>query len=205
MQDPNWDSTQNDDAAVPLPEENFDSTAEESSTATSTTTSGTSSTNGDDTAFQALQTELESSKAKLAELTNISQQALADLQNFKKRSEEEKSKFLSFANASLISELLPVLDNIERALTHIPEDPTAKEWAQGILATTKQLEQALTSKGLEPIVSLGETFNPNLHEALMMEAGPVDLILRELEKGYKIGDRILRRAKVVVGNGEIVI
>ncbi|MGL5830629.1 MAG: nucleotide exchange factor GrpE, partial [Candidatus Altimarinota bacterium] len=83
--------------------------------------------------LQNLQKELEDSKTKLQDLTNISQQALADLQNYKKRSDEEKSQFLTFANANLISEILPVIDNVERASQHVPEE--AKDWAQGIIGT----------------------------------------------------------------------
>lgn len=148
----------------------------------------------------ALQAELENSKAKLAELTQISQQALADLQNFKKRTEEEKIKFVAFANATLISDLLPILDNIDRAMSHLPEDPAAKEWANGIMAILKQLEDALKARGLEYIPTTGQTFDPNHHEAVMTEAGPKDQVIKELEKGYKISDRVLRRAKVTVGN-----
>ncbi|MCC6643364.1 nucleotide exchange factor GrpE [Candidatus Peregrinibacteria bacterium] len=148
-----------------------------------------------------LQTELEETKNKLAELTAISQHALADLQNFKKRSEEEKSKFVIYANATLISDILPILDNLDRALTHLPEDPTARNWAEGILATAKQLENLLTDRGLETINTEGN-FDPNLHEAVLTENGTADQIIRSLEKGYKLSDRVLRRSKVVVGNGQ---
>jgi molecular chaperone GrpE len=148
----------------------------------------------------ALQTELENSKAKLVELTQISQQALADLQNFKKRTEEEKIKFVAFANATLISDLLPILDNIDRAMAHLPEEPSAKEWANGIMAVLKQLEEALKARGLEYIATTGQTFDPVHHEALMTEPGPKDQVIKEIEKGYKITDRVLRRAKVTVGN-----
>ena len=149
-----------------------------------------------------LQTELEESKNRLNELTRISQQALADLQNFKKRTEEEKTRFLAFANASLISDLLPVLDNIDRATTHLPEDPSAKEWAQGILGILKQMEQILQDKGLTVIDTNNQNFDPNFHEALLTTDGPNELIIKELEKGYKLGDKVIRRAKVTVGHGE---
>jgi molecular chaperone GrpE len=192
-----------------------------------TPANGTPATNNDPD-YTALQNELEETKNKLDDLTRISQHALADLQNFKKRSEEEKAKFIVFANSLLITELLPVLDNIDRAIAHIPEDPAAgdsrraaiidpaagdsrraaiidaaaKEWANGILAVLKQLQDVLKKQGLEVIPTDGQIFNPNFHEAVMMETGPQDQITRELEKGYKIQDRIIRRAKVVVGNSE---
>lgn len=166
-----------------------------------TTANPATSANGDQD-FSALQNELEDTKTKLAELTQISQHALADLQNFKKRSEEEKAKFIVFANSLLITELLPVLDNIDRAIVHLPEDPAAREWANGILAIIKQLEKTLKKQGMEKIPVENQTFDPNFHEAVMTQPGEKDLILQEMEKGYKIQDRVLRRSKVVVGNGE---
>lgn len=202
MQTQDWDSTQNDQS-VTLNETNFDSTAENSETSNSSTaTGGTSSPIADNSYFQTLKTELEDAKNKLNELTIISQHALADLQNFKKRTEEEKNRFVSFANSNLITDLLPVLDNLSRSIAHIPENSASKEWAQGIVAIIKQMEQILSEKGLTPIETLNQSFNPNFHEALATQSGPADQIIKELEKGYYIGERVLRRAKVIVGNGE---
>ena len=155
------------------------------------------------TDLTALQNELEQTKNKLTELTIISQQALADLQNFKKRTEEEKTKFVSFANAGLISDIIPMLDNLDRALSHLPEDPSARNWAEGILAITNQLHSLLTARGLETISASSGPFDPTMHEAVMTDSGPADQILRELEKGYRLSDRVLRRSKVVVGNGQM--
>jgi len=166
---------------------------------------GTSATTDQNQDINALQSELESAKNKLTELTQISQQALADLQNFKKRSEEEKAKFIIFANAVLITNLLPMLDNIDRAIAHIPEDSAAREWANGIIAILKQLEETLKKQGLEKIDTAGKTFDPNFHEAMMTQKGAKDQIIQETEKGYRIQDRVLRRAKVIVGNGEEVV
>jgi molecular chaperone GrpE len=149
----------------------------------------------------ALQQELEDTKNKLSELTLISQHALADLQNFKKRTEEDKEKFVIFANSTLISSLLPVLDNLDRALLHLPEEPASREWANGMLAIMKQLEDTLKKQGLEQIPSSGQKFDPVLHEAVMTEPGEQDRITREMEKGYRIQNKVLRRAKVIVGNG----
>lgn len=210
MQDPNWDSTQNDDDAAPI-EENFDSTVEDNSATSGATpitdqtapTSAPADISVDPADASTGQiTDLEAAQAKIAELTTISQQALADLQNFKKRSEEEKAQFIIFANATLITDLLPALDNMERALAHIPEEPAAKEWAQGILATMKQLEQILATKGLEKIESERKDFDPQYHEALITEEGEQDKVVREVSKGYKIGKRVIRRAKVAVGHGK---
>jgi molecular chaperone GrpE len=152
--------------------------------------------------FSTLLDELETSKAKLAELTQISQQALADLQNFKKRSEEEKIKFVAFANATLITELLPILDSIDRATAHLPQEPAVREWVDGIVNIFKKLTETLSTRGLEIIPTDSQAFDPNLHEAVMTENGPHDQIIKELEKGYRMGDKVLRRARVTVGNGQ---
>lgn len=156
--------------------------------------------NDDSGLLQNLQKELEDAKAKLQDLTSISQQALADLQNYKKRSDEEKSQFLTFANANLISEILPVIDNVERASQHVPEE--AKDWAQGIIGTLKQLESILSEHGLQKISTIGQSFDPRLHEAIITENGAQDSIIKEIQAGYLLKDKVLRPAKVSVGNGQ---
>ncbi|HLG25908.1 MAG TPA: nucleotide exchange factor GrpE [Candidatus Gracilibacteria bacterium] len=146
-----------------------------------------------------LQQELEQSQTRLQEMTNISQRALADLQNYKRRAEEEKAGFVTFANAALFSELLPAIQNIDRALTHEPKDA---EWIKGTEQSMKQLQQITEKMGLKPIPTIGEKFNPLMHEALLTAPGEKDKILEELEKGYMLGERVLKPARVKVGNGE---
>ena len=195
-----WDSTQVEDDSD---QDNLDSSEENSMSGDDSNSQSTTGQTADlPLLLQTLQTELEESKARLSDLTIISQQALADLQNFKKRTEEEKKRLMSFANSNLISELLPVLDNIDRAVSHIPEEPAAKEWAQGIIGILKQLEQILHDNGLKPIENDQKEFDPNIHEAVMTKSGPTDTILQQLQKGYSLGEKILRRAKVTVGHGE---
>ncbi len=204
MQDTSWDSSQSDDETTPSVEENFDSSLTDENGHTTKINPLTDQSDGSippATNHDDLVEELAMAKAKIAELTTISQQALADLQNFKKRTEEDKANFTVFANEALITELLPALDNMERALAHIPKDPAAKEWAEGIIAIMKQLEMILANKGLEKIESERKDFDPRFHEALMTEEGEENKIIRELEKGYKIHKKIVRRSKVAVGNG----
>jgi molecular chaperone GrpE len=160
-----------------------------------------SSTQSADPAFDALQNELTDTKMRLQELTNISQRALADLQNFKRRSEEEKFGIIAFANAGLMTDLIPSVDNIHRALEHAPTDLALQEWLTGVTASLRELENTLTAKGLKPIESQGQNFNPNLHEALLTVDGEKDMVIKELEKGYYLGEKVLKRAKVSVGNG----
>ncbi len=157
--------------------------------------------NNSNLSIEDLQNQLNLANGKINELTKISQQALADLQNFKKRSEEEKGQFVLFANSNLINDILPVLDNINRALNHIPEDNIAKEWANGVFAILKQLKDILIEKGLEEIITQDQNFDPQIHEALMTENGDENKIIKELQKGYKFHGKVIRRSQVTVGNG----
>ncbi len=145
-----------------------------------------------------LQQELEATREQLQNLTAVSQRALADLQNYKRRTEEEKASFITFANAELLIALLPNIDNIHRALDHEPKDA---EWATGASQTLKQLVDTLEKLGLKPIQTKDQKFDPNLHEALITAPGQKDLIIQELEKGYTYNDRVIKRARVSVGNG----
>ena len=137
---------------------------------------------------------------ELKDMTKIAQHALADLQNFRRRAEEERAGYVTYANADLLTALLPSLENINKALSHEPKDA---EWIKGAKTTMKQLLQTLEQKGLKAIpASAGEKFDPNVHEALMVATGPKDEILEEFEKGYTLGEKVLKRSRVKVGNGQ---
>lgn len=150
--------------------------------------------------YAQLKQELEQTQGKLQEMVKISQRALADLQNFKRRTEEEKSSFTAFANAALIGEFIPVINNIHRILGHEPKDA---EWAKGVEPTLKQFIQTLEKAGIKSIPTTGQKFDPRLHEALLMAPGEKDIILEELEKGYTLGEKVLKPARVKVGNGQM--
>lgn len=144
--------------------------------------------------------EIEKLQKELNEMTEMAKRAVAEMQNLKRRFEEDKRQFLTFANLELIRALLPVIDNFERALTHTPKE--AAEWCKGIEMSLNQLHQALAQAGLTSIeVELGAKFNPDFHEALAQDTGEKDTILEVFEKGYILGDRVIRHAKVKVGNG----
>ncbi len=144
--------------------------------------------------------ELEKTKKDLAEMTELAKRTMADLINLKRRQEEEKSTWISLANADLIKSLLPILDNFERAVPHIPKD--TGEWFKGIQMSFNQLKKIVQDAGVIEIKTVGEKFNSDLHEAVTQSAGEKDIVIEELEKGYTLGNRILRHAKVKVGNGE---
>ena len=104
------------------------------------------------------------------------------------------------ANARLIAAILPILDNLDRAKEHLPAG--TEEWAKGFEMSLSQLHQVFTSAGVTPLESLNQPFNPDQHEAVAQGPGPKDTVIEEFEKGYKLGDRVIRHAKVKVGNGE---
>ncbi len=148
--------------------------------------------------FETLKQELEATQGKLKEMTNITQHALADLQNFRRRAEEERTGYVAYANADLMMELLPVLENMNKALTHEPKDA---EWIKGAETTMKQLQQTLQKRGLKAMEALNQPFDPKIHEALMTGPGPKDQVIEEYEKGYMLGEKVLKRSRVRVGNG----
>lgn len=139
---------------------------------------------------------------EIAELTRIAKQAMADLANFRRRSEEEKKQFVQFANANLILDLLKIIDTFDRSLKSMPEELKENEWVKGVQGIDQQLHSIMDKQGLTRIATVGEKLNVASHEALMQAPGEKNIILEEFEAGYMLGDRVLRPAKVKVGNGE---
>jgi len=149
---------------------------------------------------QALATEQAKSEANLAGW----QRAQADFINYKRRQEQEREDLIKLANATLMRSILPVLDDLERALDAIPPRLTKHDWVNGVKLIDRKLRTSLELQGLTPIEVLGEPFDPNFHEAVRQDCGAEGMVVVELEKGYKLHDRVIRPAKVVVGNGNAV-
>ena len=129
---------------------------------------------------------------------------LADFENFRKRSEREKNDFRRYALGDVIRDLLPVLDNFDRALDHAEE---GDEFHKGVSLIYKQLFDVLQRHGLKPITESGVHFDPNIHEAVIREEDPSvpsHTVVAVLQKGYFLHDRLLRPAmvKVAVGGPE---
>lgn len=137
---------------------------------------------------------------KLAELTEALQRERADAMNVRRRSEEERAKLSSFYKAMVIKELLPVIDNFERALKHEPKELAGNDFVKGIEGIVKQFEQTLAKLGVQRIKSVGEPFDPNLHEAVSHEEGDneQEIVSEELQSGYTLGDEVIRHAMVRV-------
>lgn len=144
--------------------------------------------------LQALQQQVE-------ELTQDLQRALADFANYQRRSTEEQAQLLQIAKEQVILQILPLLDNVRRALLHLPGELADHAWANGVKKVGEQARSTLASLGVEPIAAVGEAFNPELHEAVNFEddSGEHEVVMEELQTGYKMGGRIIRPSMVKVG------
>lgn len=128
----------------------------------------------------------------------------ADFDNYRKRSEQEKTQTFQLAQAGTLLELAPVMDNFRRATEHLPEHLKNEQWVTGVLYVEKQLEQIFESLGVTKIKTTGEPFNPQLHEAISTEPSETvakDHIIAELEGGYMLKNQVLKPAKVKVSTG----
>jgi molecular chaperone GrpE len=143
---------------------------------------------------------IEELEQKVAELTEALQRERADAINVRRRTEEERGQMAGFYKAMVVRELLPALDNLERALKHAPNDLADHDYVKGVQGIVKQFELSLAQLGVERIKTIGEAFDPKLHEAVHMEdgIGNVEVVCEELQPGYKIGDEIIRHAMVKV-------
>jgi len=152
---------------------------------------------------------IEDLKAALAEASaraeaNLAgwQRAQADSVNYRKRLEQEKEEAVKYANTNLLSKLIPVLDDFDRALSNIPKDIADVPWVKGVRATYESMFKTLEAQGLKPIDCKGAVFDPSCHEALMTCKGKEGIVVQEIQKGYMYNNRLLRPARVIVGCGE---
>lgn len=144
--------------------------------------------------------KLEDLEQQIAELTDALQRERADAMNVRRRSEEDRAKLGSFYKANVVKDLLPVIDNFERALKHVPKELQGNDYIKGIESIVKQFEDTLEKLGVTRIKTVGESFDPNLHEAISMEEGDgkTEVVSEELQSGYVLGDEVIRHAMVRV-------
>ena len=156
---------------------------------------------------EGLTSALEAAQAEVTEAQDKLLRLAADFENQKKRLQREKETALKYAEENIIKEILPCLDNLERAVNQDQHNENfAAQLLEGVQLTIKGLMSSLEKAGLKPLASVGEPFDPNFHEALVMEASkdvPEQRIIQEFEKGYMLKDRLLRAAKVVVSKGDV--
>lgn len=142
------------------------------------------------------------SQDRINELTNDLQRTRADFENYRKRVEQEKTSAREAGQASAILKLLPVIDNIERAIAYTPEELKDNKWAMGIAALVKNLEKSLESLNLKRIEAKPDMeFNPDLHEAIQFDenaTGDKEVIAEELQAGYTLNGHVIRHAMVKV-------
>ncbi len=139
---------------------------------------------------------------QIDELTEALKRERADAINLRRRYEEQIASMQTMAKAGVVRDLLPIIDNFERALKHVPKDLEQNDYVKGIQAIVRQFEQTLEKLGVQRIKTVGELFNPHLHDAVSMEEGDGEheIVSEELQSGYTLGDEVLRPAMVRVKN-----
>jgi len=151
--------------------------------------------------LDSLRTALEEEKAKAERYLSNWQRAEADFENYKKRADQDKSENAKFSNMSLILNLLPVLDDFERAFGALPQKLAGLTWIDGVMLVYRKLQSILEARGISEISSVGQPFDPAVHEAVTQAEGEEGKVVDEIQKGYKLHDRVIRPALVVVGKG----
>lgn len=147
--------------------------------------------------------ELEQLRAEVQEHQQRFLRSQADFDNFRRRTQKEKEELAKYASSKLITELLPVVDNLDRALAAAQENAEAESFSKGVDMIFRQLESVLASEGLTPMNAVGQPFNPEYHQAIMqVESDEFDegIVVEEVQKGYMLKDKVLRPAMVKVSS-----
>ncbi len=141
---------------------------------------------------------------QVTDLTEALQRERADSINIRRRHEEQTGSLKTLVRSQVVSELLPVIDNFERALKHVPKELEGSDYIKGVGGVVKQFEKVMADMGVQKIKTVGEVFDPRLHEAVGIEDGDGDreVVSEELQAGYLIGDDVIRHAMVRVKRTE---
>ncbi len=132
------------------------------------------------------------------------QRAQADFIDFRRRAEQERAEQAKYAGAMLIVQLLPIQDDLERALQSVSPALAGLSWVEGIHLIYRKLQMVLEAQGLSEISAQGERFDPGIHEAVHYADGEDGHVLSVVQKGYRLYDRVIRPALVVVGKGDAI-
>ncbi len=152
--------------------------------------------------IETLQQALAEEKEKAEKYLANWQRSQADFINYKQRTEQEKKEIIEFANSTLISNLLPIMDDLERAFASIPAELNESIWTEGIKLIYDKIKATLETQGLTEIKARGEPFDTRLHEAIMQQEGEDGMVVEEIQKGYKFKEKIIRPSLVIVGKGK---
>lgn len=144
--------------------------------------------------------DIEALQQQIGDLTEALQRERADATNIRRRHDEQLASLRVSTKAHIVKDLLPIIDNFERALKHVPEELADNDYIKGVQGVVKQFEKTLGDIGVERIKTLGEPFDPHIHEAISMEEGESgeELVTEELQSGYRLGDDVIRHAMVRV-------
>ena len=165
---------------------------------------GEEQTSSQDASGESTEEETSSGKeenAELVQLKNKYLRTLAEYENFRKRSEKEKAQMFELGAKSIIEQLLPVVDNFERALEHIPEEEKENSFAKGVEGIYKQIQKMFSDCDIQAIEAVGQKFNPALHNAVMTEEegdAEEDTVTADLQKGYTYRGNVVRHSMVKV-------
>ena len=149
--------------------------------------------------------ETDAVQAEMEKYRDAALRARAEMDNYRKRVAREKEDAIRYANSSLLESLLPILDNFELGLGAAKTSTDANGIVMGLEMVRKQLEDFLRSNGIETLDATGQIFDPNVHEAVSQEPSaevPEGMVIRQLRRGFKLRDRLVRPASVVVSKGQ---
>ncbi|MGI8927389.1 MAG: nucleotide exchange factor GrpE [Tepidiformaceae bacterium] len=130
------------------------------------------------------------------------QRSAADFINYKRRVEMERGETARLAQAALVINLLPIFDDLDRAVATVDANLAGLNWVQGIVAIQRKFAQLMEAMQVREIAAAGEPFDPALHEAVGRQPGEDNKVLHVVQKGYQLGERVVRPAMVIVGAGE---
>ncbi len=138
---------------------------------------------------------------QLKKATDVASRAQAELQNAKARQEREAGELRKYASEAVLMKLLPTIDNLQRALKHLPKELESSEWVKGIVALEQQFIKQVSDMGLKRFESVGQPLDAERHEVLMQGAGDAGKVVEVIEDGYELHGKVVRPAKVKVGDG----
>lgn len=153
------------------------------------------------TATEELRKALDVERSKAESYYANWQRSQADFVNYKRRTEQERGDAVQYAQASVFSSLIPIVDDFERALQSVPPQFHALTWTDGVALIYRKLQAVLEFYGVEAIPAVSQDFDPRVHEAVMPAPGPEGKVVAEIQKGYKLGGRVIRPSLVQVGDG----
>lgn len=148
-----------------------------------------------------LEAQLEAARAEAAKNLDGWMRAQAEFSNARKRMDKQRSESYINATAKVVTELLPALDDLDRALKDVPQAVQEHSWLEGITLLQRKLQTILDGWNVKPIKAVGQPFDPNLHEAIMQEPSEEyesGVVTKELQQGYQLGDRVIRATLVYV-------